>query len=285
MNIELLKRQRKKLQLTQQQLADKCNLSRVTISNYESGKAEPTKENIEILSKVLKVPELLLLANPDKKINFNDKEFGGTVEEMQENLEEYIKKTIKKNRTDNDFEEITKSILNIIKVTTNFTPLYFKAQEKIIFVDFENGKVKTCPFELLEQYIFNLISLSENLVKFSKLDYFLSCDDTVFKEEKINFLEAKGEFIEANNYKLKRIKDCMESDFEIIDMSLKVFSIETIKSSLEQRYTESKNILNSKDVNEETKELFKEIDELYYKYITFLENNTFKQNKEGGSDE
>ena len=73
-----------------------CNLSRVTISNYESGKAEPTKENIEILSKVLKVPELLLLANPDKKINFNDKEFGGTVEEMQENLEEYIKKTIKK---------------------------------------------------------------------------------------------------------------------------------------------------------------------------------------------
>ena len=68
-------------------------------------------------------------------------------------------------------------------------------------------------------------------------------------------------------------------------MSLKVFSIETIKSSLEQRYTESKNILNSKDVNEETKELFKEIDELYYKYITFLENNTFKQNKEGGSDE
>ena len=68
MNIELLKRQRKKLQLTQQQLADKCNLSRVTISNYESGKAEPTKENIEILSKVLKVPELLLLANPDKKL-------------------------------------------------------------------------------------------------------------------------------------------------------------------------------------------------------------------------
>ena len=64
---------------------------------------------------------------------------------MQENLEEYIKKTIKKNRTDNDFEEITKSILNIIKVTTNFTPLYFKVQEKVIFVDFENGKVKTCP--------------------------------------------------------------------------------------------------------------------------------------------
>lgn len=53
MNIELMKNKRKKLDLTQQQLADICGLSRVSISNYESGKAEPTIEKIELISKAL----------------------------------------------------------------------------------------------------------------------------------------------------------------------------------------------------------------------------------------
>lgn len=55
MNIELMKNRRKELNLTQQQLADMCALSRVSISNYESGKAEPTMENLEKLSKVLDI--------------------------------------------------------------------------------------------------------------------------------------------------------------------------------------------------------------------------------------
>lgn len=53
MNIELMKNKRKELDLTQQQLADICGLSRVSISNYESGKAEPTIEKIELISKAL----------------------------------------------------------------------------------------------------------------------------------------------------------------------------------------------------------------------------------------
>ena len=61
MNIELLKSRRKELGMTQQDLADKCGLSRVSISNYESGKSEPTKESLEILSSILNVSENDLL--------------------------------------------------------------------------------------------------------------------------------------------------------------------------------------------------------------------------------
>ncbi len=55
MNIELMKNRRKELGLTQQQLADLCGLSKNTIYNYENGKFEPTTENLEIISKKLKI--------------------------------------------------------------------------------------------------------------------------------------------------------------------------------------------------------------------------------------
>lgn len=61
MNIELMKRKRKEMNLTQQQLADLCGLSRVSISNFESGKAEPTKDTLKKIADVLGLKPVMLL--------------------------------------------------------------------------------------------------------------------------------------------------------------------------------------------------------------------------------
>ena len=61
MNIELMKQRRKELEMTQQDLADECGLSKNTIYNYENGRFEPTNENLEVLAKVLKVSIFSLL--------------------------------------------------------------------------------------------------------------------------------------------------------------------------------------------------------------------------------
>ncbi|WP_421038406.1 helix-turn-helix domain-containing protein [Streptococcus hyointestinalis] len=48
-----LKNLRKKNQLTQQELADKVGTNRVNITKWETGRTEPTLENIVKLSKIL----------------------------------------------------------------------------------------------------------------------------------------------------------------------------------------------------------------------------------------
>lgn len=69
MNIELMKNRRKELGLTQQQLADLCGLSKNTIYNYENGKFEPTTENLEIISKKLKI-DITELIGKDLSFDF-----------------------------------------------------------------------------------------------------------------------------------------------------------------------------------------------------------------------
>ncbi|MDQ9760074.1 helix-turn-helix transcriptional regulator, partial [Acinetobacter baumannii] len=87
---------RKELGMTQQDLADKCGLSKNTIYNYENGRVEPTKENIEKISKVLSVDTLdLVLEN--KPILPKDKNFDGVIALMQAKLLDLIEDIISKN--------------------------------------------------------------------------------------------------------------------------------------------------------------------------------------------
>ncbi|HFH8083428.1 helix-turn-helix transcriptional regulator [Streptococcus anginosus] len=53
LNNTVLKELRKEKKLTQTELASKLDISQKSYSNWESGKAEPTLENIVKLSKIL----------------------------------------------------------------------------------------------------------------------------------------------------------------------------------------------------------------------------------------
>lgn len=57
-----VKTYRRMAELTQQQLADKCGLSRVGISDIERGKFNPSIITLQIISKKLKVGIEKLLA-------------------------------------------------------------------------------------------------------------------------------------------------------------------------------------------------------------------------------
>ena len=66
---ERLKELRKKNNLTQQELADKVGTNRVNVTKWETGRTEPTLENIVKLSKILDTTTDELLG---KNINFGD---------------------------------------------------------------------------------------------------------------------------------------------------------------------------------------------------------------------
>lgn len=52
----LIKKARSRAQLTQEQLAKRCGLATITIRQYESGKREPRKEQLEKIAKALEIP-------------------------------------------------------------------------------------------------------------------------------------------------------------------------------------------------------------------------------------
>ena len=66
---EKLKELRKKNNLTQQELADKVGTNRVNVTKWETGRTEPTLENIVKLSKILDTTTDELLG---RNINFRD---------------------------------------------------------------------------------------------------------------------------------------------------------------------------------------------------------------------
>ena len=66
---ERLKELRKKNSLTQQELADKVGTNRVNVTKWETGRTEPTLENIVKLSKILDTTTDELLG---RNINFGD---------------------------------------------------------------------------------------------------------------------------------------------------------------------------------------------------------------------
>lgn len=64
---ERLKQLRKEAKLTQKQLAKKMNTSQPSYQNWEKGTRNPSKENLEKLSKIFNVSVDYLLGNTDIK--------------------------------------------------------------------------------------------------------------------------------------------------------------------------------------------------------------------------
>ena len=54
---KIIKRYRKKLKMTQEELAKKLNVSTSTVSNWETDSSFPDKENITKICKILKIKE------------------------------------------------------------------------------------------------------------------------------------------------------------------------------------------------------------------------------------
>ena len=166
MNVELMKKRRKELGMTQQDLADKCGLSKNTIYNYENGRVEPTKENIEKISKVLSVDTLdLVLEN--KPILPKDKNFDGVIALMQAKLLDLIEDIISKNLKvkKEDTKHISKKILSLISCISGTTVMLSEITERILFFNIETQKFSMCHIETFENYVLNLISCSDNLLK------------------------------------------------------------------------------------------------------------------------
>ena len=70
LNNIVLKELRKQKKLTQTELASKLNISQKSYSNWESGKAEPTLDNIIKLANILDTTTDELLG---RQVNFGDK--------------------------------------------------------------------------------------------------------------------------------------------------------------------------------------------------------------------
>lgn len=161
MNTSLMKNRRKELGMTQQDLADKCGLSRVSISNYESGKAEPTMDNIELLSKVLRVEKFeLLTAEP---IEFEDSEV--IKNEMKENLNKFTIKVLR----DYGYSIQADIVGDLIKLMEGITRKVFllsKAEESIVVID--EFRYSIISLEKFETIIASLITTIKLLTLRSK---------------------------------------------------------------------------------------------------------------------
>ena len=161
MNTSLMKNRRKELGMTQQDLADKCGLSKNTIYNYEKGRFEPTMENIEILAKVLRVEKFeLLTAEP---IEFEDSEV--IKNEMKENLNKFTIKVLR----DYGYSIQADIVGDLIKLMEGITRKVFllsKAEESIVVID--EFRYSIISLEKFETIIASLITTIKLLTLRSK---------------------------------------------------------------------------------------------------------------------
>ncbi len=161
MNTSLMKNRRKELGMTQQDLADKCGLSKNTIYNYEKGRFEPTMENIEILSKELKVGKIELLTT--EQIELGDLE--AIKNEMKENLCKVTFEILKEYGFINQFE-VAKDLIKLIEGATKKCFLLSKAEQSIIVID--EFRYSIISLERFETIIANLITTIKLLTVRSK---------------------------------------------------------------------------------------------------------------------
>lgn len=299
MNIELMKKKRKELGMTQQDLADKCGVSKNTVYNYENGRVEPTKENIEKISKALGVSEfdLLLENEPLELVNDEYEEILDLLEEnMRLKIKNFLIKKYKNFSTKSiDYEKVSKSLLYILKYITGKRILYSDKIEKVIFFDTTSTNNPVYDFVIIELYILNTISSIENIEKSNSLLIEVNSFINVLNAEKINIR------LEIENKKLK------ETEIEIIGELYKF--LETIKTNnlnketldkeeyyfLKLSYDKANDILNTYTFQHEQidKNFKKELDSEYKKgktkYLKWLENNksntTDKKNLKDLSDE
>lgn len=76
-----IKNLRKKVGLTQKQLADKLNIAPSTVAMYEAGKRDPDTETLKMMSKIFDVTTDYLLGNESKVVT----------QEHLDNVHDFIK--------------------------------------------------------------------------------------------------------------------------------------------------------------------------------------------------
>ena len=94
--INNIKFYRKKLKITQEELAELCNVSANYIGRIEIGYHFPSPEVLEKITEVLKIEPYELFANPYELKTVNKNDFETKKVMMIEKLTKEINKTIKK---------------------------------------------------------------------------------------------------------------------------------------------------------------------------------------------
>ena len=211
MNIELMKNRRKELGMTQQDLADKCGLSKNTIYNYENGRVEPTTENLEVLSKELNLSifELISSINADKNIN----DFDFISKEMEHKAISIISHSLSKDKNliDFDSDNSAKELINLISNYLGFGIYYSEKFEKFLFVDDLNNKIYPVDKMVLIFLIKNILST------LSVFDNTISKDNiSVYGFNKLKMFESEVEFLEKKQKKdsdfIKKCKNNVTED-------------------------------------------------------------------------
>lgn len=287
MNIELLKRKRNELGLSQKELAEKCGLSKNTIYNYENGKSEPTSENLTILAKFFGIKEIdLLLDKSNFDISSNN--FDITFKVLENNLCKKIEKTLAKkykniSTKEIDFETTSEYILSTLKNITGKNIIYSNRIEKVIFFDNNSANVPLYNFEIIELYILNLISSIENLEKINQLSIEINSFINILNLEQIDH---------KLNIKKEELKETENKMFEMLENHLSTLkyinSLEKISSKemdISKKCLEETTKLLNKLLTSEYVFIDKNIEKVFKKEYKEIETKYLKQLEEGGADE
>lgn len=121
LNNTALKELRKEKKLTQTELASKLDISQKSYSNWESGKAEPTLDNIIKLANILNTTTDFLLGRTNIDFGNDSKVYEEYKELFSQNKKEEIKE-----RYDLSFEFFIKAVAKQLNISVE------EALEKII---------------------------------------------------------------------------------------------------------------------------------------------------------
>lgn len=121
LNNTALKELRKEKKLTQTELASKLDISQKSYSNWESGKAEPTLDNIIKLANILDTTTDFLLGRTNIDFGNDSKVYEEYKKLLSQNKKEEIKE-----RYDHSFEFFIKAVAKQLNISVE------EALEKII---------------------------------------------------------------------------------------------------------------------------------------------------------
>lgn len=86
---ELIRKYRKEKNLTQEQLAEKCNMATITIRQYENGKRTPQIEQLAVIAEKLDISVLELLEESEKNLFFQTQSINQLAEDLKERYSEF----------------------------------------------------------------------------------------------------------------------------------------------------------------------------------------------------
>ncbi|WP_270838332.1 helix-turn-helix domain-containing protein [Peptacetobacter hiranonis] len=293
MNFELMKKQRKELGMTQQDLANKCGLSKTTIFNYESGKFEPTKENIETLARVLNLSENDLLLEDKINFDFSEEKYKETFDFLSSAFTKKISDSLEKRfkHSNLDFKDIALNLTNLLNSLTSKQYIFSYTLKKIVAFDPSSDNHKTFEVSELEQYVLNILSLTENLEKTNRssidndmFDRLLNADSNLINTRE-SALKVTSAFIPIVNMTLDTLTEYNSCNREIAQVEkeyLKEMYIKT-KESLTTDFNIDLSKFNDNLSKKSKDELIKKLDLEYKKFEKKYFNQ--KNNKEGDPDE